>query len=659
MAVRNRITEKFPNTGALPSVQAAAKELHPDNGGRKHVWQQDKLICKLVENCVDYAAQQFHENLQFNTEVLTNVLYDNIYKILGDKFEEEKFIKWIVDELLSMGCVLKVEDGPKEKQPEPVFEVDDATYKDLQNNVKKAIELIQSRKVEVLRMFSDIKQDVQLQTKERDIQQERVRLENERQITNLVQKITDNKTTFDRFIQSVSETKEKVEAAIDDVRQGKSTKIDVGLPQQADKLKGIIGRIRTQIANVNKDLKQAQGSKLNVGFGKLLGGVKGGKANTGMKKVPVGRKMVKPARPGLGGKTRAFVGQKVGSKVANAPIIKQLLKISQLVKKIIVGVKNVIVKVFKFTKSAVKGVYKTAKFAAKTFVKASQFVGKAVFKAAGAAAKFIKNTIKSGGKNLMYLSGAGLITGIVLKPLKLIGGLIWAGVKKLALASIRMLKRLFGIGGRFVNKVGFYMKKLAVGVEKPYTFLVKPISQIMVTVIGFTLVVARTTAGMAKNLIPSLCERLQNVIHSIGGYARSALKSTWGLFKKIFSNPLSWILIIGGLFLIFGTKMFSWITGMVDKVRNDIIPAITGFVSKAIGIMVPIWNFLKLVGGWLFKLVEWVSDPDNWLVKAVTWIVTTFFKIKGFIKKMMRVAGKSAIDVFCMWLAGDWIGIFF
>ena len=66
------------------------------------------MIYQLVENNVGYAGNQFGENLRFNSEVLTNVLYDNIYKLLGEKFEEDEFIQWLVDELLKNGCVIKV-----------------------------------------------------------------------------------------------------------------------------------------------------------------------------------------------------------------------------------------------------------------------------------------------------------------------------------------------------------------------------------------------------------------------------------------------------------------------------------------------------------------------------------------------------------------------
>ena len=169
MATRNRITEKFPKTGALPSEQAALKDLHPGNGGKNWVWQQDKLICQLVQNCVDYAAEQFHDNLQFNTEVLTNVLYDNIYKILGEKFEEEKFVEWIVDELVESGFVMKSEESEQTKQkekppPEPVVELDDSEYQKLKDNVTATIKLLQTKKVEVFKILSDVDWESKVQS---------------------------------------------------------------------------------------------------------------------------------------------------------------------------------------------------------------------------------------------------------------------------------------------------------------------------------------------------------------------------------------------------------------------------------------------------------------------------------------------------------------
>ena len=75
--------------------------------------ESDKLIYQLVENNVGFAGEQFGENLRFNSEVLTNVLYDNIYNLLGEKFEEDDFVEWVAEELLKNGCVIKQESEPE------------------------------------------------------------------------------------------------------------------------------------------------------------------------------------------------------------------------------------------------------------------------------------------------------------------------------------------------------------------------------------------------------------------------------------------------------------------------------------------------------------------------------------------------------------------
>ena len=72
----------------------------------------DELLYKLVENNVAYAGEQFGENLRFNSEVLTNVLYDNIKKLVGDKFEAEDFANWLADELIKNGYILQATTPP-------------------------------------------------------------------------------------------------------------------------------------------------------------------------------------------------------------------------------------------------------------------------------------------------------------------------------------------------------------------------------------------------------------------------------------------------------------------------------------------------------------------------------------------------------------------
>lgn len=106
MSIKNRITEKKPRTGALPSEQTAENAGKQENGSLG-MMESDKLLYQLVENNVAYAGEQFGENLRFNSEILTNVLYDNIYKLLGEKFNEDEFVEWLVGELLEKGAITR------------------------------------------------------------------------------------------------------------------------------------------------------------------------------------------------------------------------------------------------------------------------------------------------------------------------------------------------------------------------------------------------------------------------------------------------------------------------------------------------------------------------------------------------------------------------
>ena len=44
--------------------------------------ENDKLIYELVQKNVEVAGNQLSDNLWFNSIVLTDVLYENLYKLL-------------------------------------------------------------------------------------------------------------------------------------------------------------------------------------------------------------------------------------------------------------------------------------------------------------------------------------------------------------------------------------------------------------------------------------------------------------------------------------------------------------------------------------------------------------------------------------------------
>jgi hypothetical protein len=112
------------------------------------MWRIDEMLYKLVENNVAYAGEQFGDNLRFNSEVLTNVLYDNIKKLIGDKVVEDDFANWLADELLKNGYILKTTEVAEEEQPkqevkeEIVYTIDEKDYQELLDKIHAALTLL-------------------------------------------------------------------------------------------------------------------------------------------------------------------------------------------------------------------------------------------------------------------------------------------------------------------------------------------------------------------------------------------------------------------------------------------------------------------------------------------------------------------------------------
>ena len=126
------------------------------------------MLYQLVENNVNYVGEQFEQNLLTNNKVLTDILYDNIYKLLGDKFDEEQFVNKVAEDLVSKGCVIKEaepqaepqEQEPEEPKEEIVYELDDSAYVDLQSKVGAAIELIKASKLTLFKMLADVNEQI-------------------------------------------------------------------------------------------------------------------------------------------------------------------------------------------------------------------------------------------------------------------------------------------------------------------------------------------------------------------------------------------------------------------------------------------------------------------------------------------------------------------
>ena len=427
-----------------------------------------------------------------------------------------------------------------------------------------------------------------------------------------------------------------------------------------------------EYSKINKQIADSKfKSKLNV-MTKPMGGNKPRKM--GGMQFAVGGKAIR------GGMSRGRMvnarGKKVGSvsnslntlraKLMNSGIGKAIRGIKDTINKVVNAAKKVystikkaIKLVYKVTKTIVKATYKTAKFAAKTFYKASKFVGGMIRGGLRYATKVAKDIMANGtNAQIRYSSPAKLLTRIGWRLVKFIGKKLWQGIKKIALAGLALLKKMFDVGKRFVNKVSTYILKLGVGITSAtYKFLLEPIANMMVSVFGFMQDVVKSHVNFTKQFIPDLLDKMSSTAGMIKQKAKRVLKSTWGVFRKILFNPITIFLLVGGLFLFFGPKLIEWLTGLVGGIRDNIIPVLSKYAKKAIEILTPIWNCLCFIGKVLFRVVKWLTDPDNFIVKAIGKIISLVLMFRGFLKKMMKAAGKSSIDILCMFLAGDTIGI--
>jgi hypothetical protein len=162
------------------------------------------------------------------------------------------------------------------------------------------------------------------------------------------------------------------------------------------------------------------------------------------------------------------------------------------------------VKAVKFVVAVVKGaaraitktivaVWKATKFVAKTFYKAAKFTGKvvkAVGKAAITGVKKLAGIVKKGPKAVVLavlsINPGKMIGKLGWRAIKFIGKSIWKGIKKLVFKTISFFGRLFGIVGKFVNKVGTWIGVLAHGIaDKTYRFIIKPVASMLVSIFNF------------------------------------------------------------------------------------------------------------------------------------------------------------------------------
>lgn len=343
-------------------------------------------------------------------------------------------------------------------------------------------------------------------------------------------------------------------------------------------------------------------------------------------------------------------------------------KIKNIIKTTYKIIKGVVVAVYKTVKFVAKAVYKTAKFMVKTayksaklFVKASYAVGKATVGVVKAGLRFTKRTIQTGGKNIVnaikYGSLGKVVTKLGWKALKFVGKKIWKGIKKLFFSALKMLGKLFSIGAGFVNTVVFYAAKLGKGIGKGSIWLVKAISGMLVTAFGFAMQMLMIPVNFMKWLATSVFERIHDCLSAIKQGTIRVLRATWSWFKKLLFNKFTIALLIGALFVFIAPYIFKWLGGNLSAIKEKFVNPLLRFAGKVWEFLKSAWEIVQKVGGWIFKGIEWLTNPKGPIAKAIIGIVKTVMWLKKGIKNLIGKSGRANIETFCMFLAGDYIGL--
>lgn len=154
-----------------------------------------------------------------------------------------------------------------------------------------------------------------------------------------------------------------------------------------------------------------------------------------------------------------------------------------------------------------------------------------------------------------------------------------------------------------------------------------------------------------------MIDKILGVLSNIAQAVKSVLKSTMSIFKRILFNPITIALLIGGAFFLLWKWLEPKLSGGIEGIRNTIIPAITSFATKALGFLVGVGSILFSVGKFLFKVIDWITNPKGLLAKFIVSAIKLFLAFKKGLKTLMKATGKNSIDILCMFLAGDTIGL--
>ena len=366
----------------------------------------------------------------------------------------------------------------------------------------------------------------------------------------------------------------------------------------------------------------------------------------------------------LVGRVKRKIGVKarqLKNKVSRSAIGKTYRAIAKTVKFVVKMVKGVAKAVIKTAVAA----WKATKFVAKTFYKASKFTGKLVrgaVKATITGVKKLANLAKKGPKAVVVavlsINPGKMIGKLGWRAIKFVGKSIWKGIKALAFKAISFFGSLFGLVGKFVNKIGYWVGVLADGIiDKTYKFIIKPLASMMVSIFNFVSSVVMSPIQFIKWLVPSVMDRFLGALSNISQAVKGVLKSTWGIFRRILFNPITITLLVGGLFFLLWKWLSPKLSGGIQGIKDSILPPLKSIASYALKFLSGAWTAITTIGKYLYTAIEWITRPKGPIAKFVKFVATLFLAFKSGLKKLMKATGRSNIDILCMFLAGDTIGL--
>lgn len=152
-------------------------------------------------------------------------------------------------------------------------------------------------------------------------------------------------------------------------------------------------------------------------------------------------------------------------------------------------------------------------------------------------------------------------------------------------------------------------------------------------------------------------DRVLGTLSNIANAVSGVLKSTWSIFRRILFNPITIALLVGGLFFLLWKWLSPKMSGGLRSIKDTVVPIIKSIGSFALKFVVGLAKGLFTVGKFLFNAIDWLTRPKGPIAKFLKFVLSVFLAFKAGLKKLMKLTGRSNIDILCMFLAGDTIGL--